>query len=545
MKTINIKPIKHPEKMINYWKNQWIVVLLIVVSGIAYNGTLALGPVIQGKIIDLIIGNQGKEIIIQWIGIFLGVIGMIQIMRYLKRYYVRVFANRTSATMRTMVYNNIVNKDLSELKDQSTGDLMTKAISDVNACAEGMRKFTTEIFDTGVLMVSYFVIMLFYDVKVTIISTIFIPVAMIIAERLKTIIFKYSKEYRNKLSQVSEITLENVENELLYRINSVEEIKIEKYKEHLDDLEKKAVLANMLENSMQPIYKTISLIGIVAIVFYSGNMVLNGQWTVGAFSAYIAIFTSFAVKVSKAAKLFNSVQKAEVSWLRIKPYLSEYREEKDRKFVAEGTTELIVKNMAFRKVSNISFSVKTGQLVGITGPVAGGKSTIGIALQGLYPYEGSIMINGRELSDYQLYEVSKLVTYMGHSSELLSDTIYNNITLGDQGDISQVLKDVCFDEDLTAMEKGVDTMVGASGIRLSGGQQARLSLARALYNKSKILVLDDPFAAVDIKTEEKIIENLKKNYGDCAIVLISHRTSCFSNADKVLTVADGRAKEDE
>ena len=108
------------------------------------------------------------------------------------------------------------------------------------------------------------------------------------------------------------------------------------------------------------------------------------------------------------------------------------------------------------------------------------------------PYEGSITINGTELANIESAAVSRYIVYMGHDSRLLSDTIYNNITLGEDGDVRQVLADVCFEQDLASMPEGFETLVGASGVRLSGGQQARLALARMLYNRSRILVLDDP-----------------------------------------------------
>ena len=101
-------------------------------------------------------------------------------------------------------------------------------------------------------------------------------------------------------------------------------------------------------------------------------------------------------------------------------------------------------------------------------------------------------------------------------------------------DITSVLKDVCFDTDLASMPHGENTFVGNSGIRLSGGQQARISLARTLLNKSKIIILDDPFSAVDMKTEKEIIENLKNNYKDSLIILISHRLTIFTEINQIV-----------
>lgn len=147
---------------------------------------------------------------------------------------------------------------------------------------------------------------------------------------------------------------------------------------------------------------------------------------------------------------------------------------------------------------------------------------------------GSIKIDQKELKDYSEYERSQMTSYLGHNPQLLSDTLYNNITLGKNKDITAVLKDVCFDTDLEAMPKGQDTLVGNSGIKLSGGQQARIALARTLLNKNKIIILDDPFSAVDMKTEETIIENLKSNYKDSLIIIISHRLAIFNKINKII-----------
>jgi ATP-binding cassette subfamily B multidrug efflux pump len=127
-----------------------------------------------------------------------------------------------------------------------------------------------------------------------------------------------------------------------------------------------------------------------------------------------------------------------------------------------------------------------------------------------------------------------MISYLGHTPQLLSDTIYNNITLGKDLDITEVLRDVCFEEDMEIMPQGTETPVGNSGIRLSGGQQARIGLARALVNKNKIIILDDPFSAVDMKTEETIICNLKDHYKDSLIILVSHRLAIFNRIDKVI-----------
>lgn len=364
---------------------------------------------------------------------------------------------------------------------------------------------------------------------------------MALAEKLKSIIYKYSRDYRNKSSEVTDFTYNAIENSMLYRATGMEAKNRERYNHELLELQDKAIKANILENSMQPIYNVIAMLGIIKVIYMGAAKVINGDWTIGVFSTYIAIFTAMAEKASKAAKLFNSVQKSQVSWKRIKPYLAEYISKDNASNINKNEMTLTVKNLSFSYeegkesvIENISFEGKAGEIIGVTGSIASGKSTLGLSLVGLYPYMGSIKIDEKELKDYSEYERSQMISYLGHNPQLLSDTLYNNLTLGSNQDIRAVLKDVCFDTDLAVMPKGQDTLVGNSGIKLSGGQQARIALARTLLNKNKIIILDNPFSAVDMKTEEKIIENLKSHYKDSLIIIISHRLAIFNKINKII-----------
>lgn len=550
MSNLKIEPMKEPDKIINYWKKEKLVVACFVIFGILFNTVIVLGPIFQGKLIDSIVnGNEISETV-KLAFMFIGIIGLIQLLRYFKRFYARRFANSTSATMRLMIYNNIMHKDIEELDNENMGNLMTRVISDVDICVEGMRKFTNEVFDTGVVMASYLVSMFIYDVKITLLSAIFIPIAMLLAEKLKGVIYRYSMDYRKKSSEVSNSTYDAVENAMLYRISGMEAKNREKYTKELEDLQSKAIKASLLENSMQPIYHVIAMLGVMVVIYQGGIKIINGVWTVGEFSTYIAMFTALAVKASKAAKLFNSVQKSQVSWKRIKPYLVEYKGKDTTTNINNDRTSLLVENLSFKYKSgdknifdNVSFKGIQGEIIGITGPIASGKSTLALSLLGLYAYEGSIKIDGKELCDYSEYERSNMIAYLGHRPQLLSDTIYKNITLGNNEDISSVLKDVCFDTDLKMMPEGEDTLVGNSGVKLSGGQQSRIALARTLLNKNKIIILDDPFSAIDMKTEEKTIQNLKENYKDSLIILVSHRLAIFNNIDKIILMNNDKTAE--
>ena len=154
MKSSLTKPMKNPDKIRNYWIREKKTVILLTIFGILYNVGMVARPIFQGELIDALIAKVSIIDLIKLALTFIIIISSVQFFRYFKRYYVRQFANKTTATMRFMLYNNILHKEEKELHDENMGNLMTKAISDVDVCVEGMRKSTTEIFDTGVLFIT-------------------------------------------------------------------------------------------------------------------------------------------------------------------------------------------------------------------------------------------------------------------------------------------------------------------------------------------------------------------------------------------------------
>ncbi|MEG0370209.1 MAG: ABC transporter ATP-binding protein, partial [Hungatella sp.] len=388
------------------------------------------------------------------------------------------------------------------------------------------------------------------DVKITVLCCIFVPLAMLLAEYLKSTIVHLSKAARAQSSRVAERTYRDINQMVLQRVNGLEARWQESYFKELDKLEETSIKASILEGSLQPIYKVIAMLGIMAVLYLGGGKVIDGSWTVGSFTAYLAIFAALSGKASKTAKLFTSYQKAKVSWERIKQYLTPHQRTDQADHALTLPAKLTVHDLCFTypeseemKISHLSFQADSGQILGVTGPVASGKTTLGVALGGLYPYEGSIQLNGEELRELTPFQISRRIAVLSHRPQLLSDSIYHNITLGDGGDIATVLHHVCFDEDLKRMPQGIDTMVGSSGVRLSGGQQARIALARALYHETPLIILDDPFSAVDMKTERKIIANLKKYYQNSILVLISHRLAVFPDTDLVILLKTNRESE--
>lgn len=548
-----------PQKLRTYFSDEKKVLIIITITGIIYNVGMVAGPWFEGQLVqylaDIIHGiRQSKDIVILAC-IYVGVIAFVQFARYLKRFYVRRFANNVNRSLKTRIYHRAVNTPVSDAEEENVGTVMTKAVSDAEACAEGMRKSVTEVFDTGLVMIVYVIMLIHYDWKLTLLCLLFPPVAYIIAASLRKVIAKASELQKQSAARLHEETLDITSHALTYRVYGSEERRRNMYEDALQDYENKSVHADIWDSTMQPVYYMIAMAGLVPILYFGGKNVMHTGWQVwniAAFSTYTACFTKLAVKTSHAAKLFNAVQKAEVSWKRIKPYL---KEKKTASVNSDTVSEINVSHLSFHYpdshediLHDISFKAHKGEIIGITGVIASGKTTLGRVFLNEYPYEGSVQFidsagQERELKD--LNQDPGEVSWVGHQPELSDMSIADNIRLEDAGDpyqdekLLQVIKDVQFDKEAEEMKDGLNTVIGEGGIQLSGGQKQRIALARALYHHASVYILDDPFSAVDLTVERKIYESLREQESDAVILLMSHRLNLFLELDQVLWMENG------
>lgn len=545
-----------PDRVATYFRRSAPTIAIVAVSGVVYNAGLALGPYLEGQMVqhllDIVQGTGTLQGMLALAAIYLAVIALVQGMRAVKRFFVRRFANDTARSMRGTLYNNIVHSPRADLAATSAGSLMTKAVSDVDAAVEGMRKVTTEVFDTGVAMVAYLCLLLTLDWRLALLSCLFTPPAYWLAGRLKTRVYHANQLSKASAGKLSDATIDQVENALLYRRYGLSGMRAQGYEERLDDYERLATRAGIWENVMMPVYKAVSMAGCVLIIWLGARNVAGTGWTawdIASFTAFLSCFARFATKASHCAKLFNAVQKAQVSWARIKPLLKpriEWDETAALDLHAPRRLHLRDAGLAYAgkgsfALRGVNLDTAPGQIVGVTGPVAGGKSTLGKMFLREQPYAGSIRLGETELATMSTYELSHSVGYLGHDPELLSDTVRANICLGEDVDVEGALRLVQLDEEVAAMPQGADTLVGAGGVRLSGGQQARLALARTLARKRSLYVLDDPFSAVDKTTEQAIMAGLREQAAGGVVILISHRLTLFPELDQVVWVEDGHA----
>lgn len=546
---IKFYPPQKRDKLLSYIIKYMKQFLITAIAGTLFNSAIVLGPIFQGKLLDAAINSKSlKDILYAGLAFILVTLSF-QIARFFKRYYVRDMANRISGDMRISVLESIINTDLNTMEKKKVGDMMATTIGDVDIVVEAVRKTITELFDTGVLMAAYFVALMVYDVKITLISSIPIPLVIILTQLMRKVVQSKSKDARGANSKTTTQIRKMVSQINILRLYGREEAELKRLQSKLSIQAKKTALVTVLQNGLAPVYASLASLGIILVIYLGGNKVISGGWTIGTFTAYIAMFMALAVRTTTAAKVFNIQQGAEASWERVKALIRN-NETSDYKVSSSlKPKEIKVRNLSFKygtghdyAIKDVSFDVSAGMIIGITGSVGSGKSALGLALTGLYDYEGEILIDNENLKDIPYDKKIATITYMGHDSFLFSDTLKNNITWekAEESKLKRVLNIASLGKDIESFHKGIETELGEKGTKVSGGQRQRISLARALYKNSNIVILDDPFSAVDINTEAEIIKELRKNAHGRTIFIFSHRLDAFKHTDMVLVFHKGR-----
>lgn len=228
-----------------------------------------------GKLVDLLGGTGTFHQMLMLVTAYVVSIGIVQVSRYFKRFYVRRFANNVNRHMKQILYGTLVRKSRLELEAEGTGNVLTKAILDVDDCVEGMRKFTTEIFDTGVALLAYACMLLWYDWRLALLCMIFPPISYVIAEKMKVMVQKTGAAYKVQSGALSAATLDRATNAITYRVFGCEEDRKAAYEENLSAYESAAVRANIWNTAMPPIYRMISMTSILFILYFGGRNVLH------------------------------------------------------------------------------------------------------------------------------------------------------------------------------------------------------------------------------------------------------------------------------
>lgn len=528
-------------------------------------------PKMTGNITDgLKAGN------IDWAGIthyllILFLLGLtLAVGRFLWRYFLFGASRSIEKELRNDMFAHLETMDVEFYNQNKTGDLMTRFTSDLNSIRMAIGMAVICVFDAVVMSAMVIVQMMHYvDVRLTLMAVI--PMLFILFGELyygKVIMGRF-KARQEAVSDLTDFVQESFSG--IRVIKAFVREKAQRYafaRENQKNLEKNLDIARMQSLVMPLLDVIIGLSSLITLLF-GGYLAVNGQISLGRFVAFNQYINMLVWPMLACGEAVNMFSMGGASLKRVKAVFDAEPEVKDPqnggkeiRAAEEAPSQeqeiaghIRLEHLTFTHqdsnepvLNDITLDVPAGTTLAIVSKTGGGKSTLVNLLLHLYNTKrGMIFIDNRDINDIPLKELRENIAYVPQDNFLFSDTLRSNISFGvedeDMEEIVAATKAACIHDSIAEFPDGYETIVGERGVTLSGGQKQRSSIARALMKDAPILILDDALSAVDTDTEEQILENLKVNRRGKTTILIAHRVSTIQNADRIMVLEDGKAKE--
>lgn len=479
--------------------------------------------------------------------------------RFLWRYFLFGASRSIEKELRNDMFGHLEKMSVEYYNEHKTGDLMTRFTSDLNAVRMSIGPAVICVFDASVMTVMVICQMMYYvNFKLTLLAII--PMFLICAGEIYygKIIHKRFLKRQEAVSDLTDFVQESFSGVRVIKAFVRERAELRAFaKANRNSMEKNLHVIRLQSVVMPLLDVVIGLSSLITLV-YGGYLALIGEITLGRFVAFNQYINMLVWPMLACGDAINMFSQGAASIRRIQEIFEEKPEIADREDAVEvecvkGDIELNHLTFLHRghsepTLKDITLSIPAGTTLAIIGRTGNGKSTLVNLLLHLYNTKpGMIRIDGRDINRIPLKTLRENIAYVPQDNFLFSDTLKSNIAFGaDDWDMDSVVRATeaaCIHENIVAFPDGYETIVGERGVTLSGGQKQRSSIARALMKDAPILILDDALSAVDTDTEEHILRNLKQNRQGKTTILIAHRISTIQNADRILVLEDGEAKE--
>ncbi|MFC1236210.1 ABC transporter ATP-binding protein [Vibrio sp. F74] len=442
---------------------------------------------------------------------------------------------------------------------RNTGDLMAHATNDLNAVEETMGMGVMTLVDSFIAGMTVILGMIFVvNGQLTAVALLPFPLLVLITRRYGVKLHKAFGKAQSAFSDLTEETRETVSGIRAVRSHGISDRQEQRFGKTLDD----AVDANLsvakVDAAFGPTIQLVYGLSFVISLAYGAWLIEQGNITVGLFTTFTLYLGQLLGPFMQFGWQFNVFQRGKTSWCRLEQLFAENMEvvEGDKILAKDADAsmsfdirEFVYQQANRRVLDSVKFELPSGGLVGITGPTGSGKSTLlHLALrQFKLDAPSSIHVSGMSSDSLTFDSLRRKLAWVPQKPHLFSGTIAENIALS-KPDASQIEIEYVADmagirAEIEAMPDGFDTLLREGGTNLSGGQKQRLTLARALLSGADILLLDDPFSALDMKTEVQVRQNLKAHYSHKTMLLVTQRLTNLIEADHILVLNDGQVEE--
>ena len=540
-------------------KYKWQIPIHIILIGINIY-LLTIPAKIIGNIVDLLYDLEAnKQAILNNTYYLLGVCIVYLVVRMSWKYLETYISRGVERDIKIKLFHRFLKLKLQNIQNIKNGEIMSYFVKDTNE----IRSTVYRIISHGIRIIFTFIIAIYQmasgvNLKLTIAVMFPILIATILVVKIKKYVEINFKKAQDRFTEMSEYIQESTDSIRTTKAYSCEGSQLKDFirKNRLVRQSNNTVdvFSNLLSTSIQICFGICYAISLL----YGSKLVLDGTITVGelvTFQGYIGLFVN---PVNWLPQLISRFKRAQISYERLdKVFSLETEKIKVKRNIKKDKLEgnIVIHDLSFhypgileKALENIDIEIKKGQTLGIIGTIGSGKTTLMNLITRLYSSpNGKISIDGKDINDIPIEVLRNNICYITQDNFLFSATLKDNISLFkeeyDDDAIKESTKKAIVYDDIANMPHGMETVIGERGGDLSGGQKQRIAISRAFLKDSSILVFDDTFSALDNKTSEKLIKNIREVSDDKTCIIISNKVSDVRESDIIIVLDDGKISE--
>ncbi len=497
-----------------------------------------------------------KNVIILYIIVYFSVKLIGAFFLFLTRQTIIVMSRRIENDLKNEIYEHYQSLPLSFYRKNRTGDLMARISEDVSK----VRMYLGPGIMYGINTVALFSItitcMFNVNAELAIYTLLPLPFLSVAIYFVSDKMNKHSTIIQNQLSTLSNFVQEAFSGIRVLKSFVREQDSYHKFIHESEDYKDKSLKLIRINSLFVPLIFLLIGLSTALTVYVGGQQVLDGNVTIGNIAEFVIYINMLTWPVASLGWITSIIQRAAASQTRINEFLNTKTDlTSDVNLTTDIKGDLVFENVNVvyensqtKALQDLNLKIKAGENIGIIGSTGSGKSTLTSAIPRLFdPTEGRITLDGNDLKDYDINFLRDNIGFVPQDVFLFSDTIKENIAFGSpnvtQEEIEQAAKDADVYQNIMDFAEKFETEVGERGISLSGGQKQRISIARAIIKKPKILIFDDCLSAVDTKTEEEILSNLRRIMKGRTSIIVAHRISSVQWTDRIYVMDDGKIME--
>ena len=475
-------------------------------------------------------------------------------------YYAKLIMINVSEEVKKMLQTDMlksfIKADTEIIENKHSGKYISNLNFDVMQITRLLSEAYLSIFKDGLTLVGLLCVMFFQNWKLSLIAIIMIPLATITAKILGKRMGKVTTQAQEKSGDLNRYLIDLFKNHKIIKIFQRENFEKSRSEKFVNDLKEKSAKIAAVYIRSTPIMEILTGIMIAALIFYSGKLIISGELAINNFFSFLAAMMLAYQPVKTLTKVNVAISQGFSAAERILPIIDieneiNLNEQGEKLTIEEGNIVLDNINFSYKSnpenkvLQNISVKFTGGKMTALVGHSGSGKSTLLNMIPRIYlPTSGNIYFDNQDISKVNLMSLRNQISIVDQNTTLFDDTVFNNIKYArpdaNKEDILEAAKLSMCDEFINNLENGFETMIGENGVKLSGGEKQRLSIARAFLKDGRIILLDEATSSLDSDTEEKIQKALDKLTINKTTIVIAHRLSTILNSDNIYVVDNGK-----